>query len=306
MEVILILASIFSLPVFIFVLTHLRPMTDYEIKQLGTRRRHKQIRTYFSFNSRGFNVDKGFKKRMNPNGEIYKINEAISVFPSIAAALLKYKKHEWIIIAFESQRNIDLIWLNKGFDRSGVSPYLSIESMINIANRENHTSVFILHNHPNTNPNYYDCRRPSTKDIESAKEFARVFNRNGINLIEFVCERGMHYEYFLSAADSFLPLSEFLMAINRVNGLSKFKNLFLHVNNLAAVAPNGKSKLAAALLALFLGGIGIHTFYLGSVGGGIAYLLLCWTFIPAIIGFIEGILLLVMSENDFNKKYGNA
>lgn len=232
MEVILVLVSIFGLTVFIFVLIHLRPMADYEIEQLGTKRRQKQIRTYFSFNPREFNVDKEFKKRMNPNGKLYKINEDISAFPSIAAALLKYKKHEWIIIAFERQKNVDLIWLNKGFDRSGVSPYLSIENMVNIANRENHTSVFILHNHPNTNPNYYNCNRPSTKDIESAKEFACVLNRNGINLIEFVCERGMHYEYFLSVADSFLPISEFLIVINRVNGLSKFKNLSLHVERI--------------------------------------------------------------------------
>lgn len=77
-------------------------------------------------------------------------------------------------------------------------------------------------------------------------------------------------------------------------------------NSFAAVAPNGKSRLAAALFALFLGGIGIHKFYLGSVGWGIVYLLFCWTFIPAIIGFIEGILLLVMAESDFNKKYGAA
>ncbi len=228
MEVILILVSIFGLIGIIFVLTHLRPMRDYEIKQLGTKRRHEQICTYFSFNQREFNVDKEFKNQMNPNGKLYKINEDISVFPSIAAALLKYKKHEWIIIAFETQKNVDLIWLNKGFDRSGVSPYLSVENMVDIAHRENHMSVLIFHNHPNTNPNYYDCKRPSTKDIESAKEFACVLNRNGINLIEFVCERGMHYEYFLSAANSFLPLSEFVISINKVNGLSKFKNLSLH------------------------------------------------------------------------------
>ena len=71
-------------------------------------------------------------------------------------------------------------------------------------------------------------------------------------------------------------------------------------------ALNGKSKLAAALLALFLGGFGIHKFYLGRVGWGIAYLLFCWTFIPAIVGFIEGILLLVMSDSEFNEKYGNV
>jgi TM2 domain-containing membrane protein YozV/ribosomal protein L40E len=73
-----------------------------------------------------------------------------------------------------------------------------------------------------------------------------------------------------------------------------------------AATPDGKSRLAAALLALFLGGFGIHKFYLGRIGWGIVYLLFCWTFIPAIIGFIEGILLLVMSEGDFTRRYGTA
>ncbi|HTG00120.1 MAG TPA: NINE protein [Nitrospirota bacterium] len=69
-------------------------------------------------------------------------------------------------------------------------------------------------------------------------------------------------------------------------------------------APNGKNKLAAALFAIVLGGFGIHKFYLGSIGWGIAYLLFCWTFVPSIVGFIEGVLLLVMSDAEFNRKYG--
>lgn len=75
-------------------------------------------------------------------------------------------------------------------------------------------------------------------------------------------------------------------------------------NSLTSTAPNGKSKLAAALFALFLGGIGIHKFYLGQVGWGIAYLIFCWTFIPAMIAFVEAILLFVMSEEKFNQKFG--
>lgn len=75
-------------------------------------------------------------------------------------------------------------------------------------------------------------------------------------------------------------------------------------SDFTALAPNGKSKLAAALFAFFLGGLGIHKFYLGRVGWDIVYLLFSWTFIPAIVGFIEGIILLVMSENDFVQKYG--
>lgn len=76
--------------------------------------------------------------------------------------------------------------------------------------------------------------------------------------------------------------------------------------NLGPTAPNGKSRIAAALFAFFLGGFGIHKFYLGQVGLGIVYLIFCWTFIPAIIGFIEFILLLVMSDETFNQKYGQT
>jgi len=61
--------------------------------------------------------------------------------------------------------------------------------------------------------------------------------------------------------------------------------------------------MTAALLALFLGGIGAHKFYLGRTGIGILYLLFFWTFIPALISFIEGIIFLTMSDSDFVKKY---
>jgi len=64
-----------------------------------------------------------------------------------------------------------------------------------------------------------------------------------------------------------------------------------------------KSKTAAGLLAIFLGGFGIHKFYLGRVGWGIAYIILSWTWIPMIAGIIEGIIYLCMSDKDFQEKY---
>lgn len=76
--------------------------------------------------------------------------------------------------------------------------------------------------------------------------------------------------------------------------------------NLGPVASNGKSRIAAALFAFFLGGFGGHKFYLGQIGLGIIYLIFCWTFIPAFIGFIEFILFLTMSDETFNQKYGQA
>lgn len=69
------------------------------------------------------------------------------------------------------------------------------------------------------------------------------------------------------------------------------------------VAP--KNKIVAGLLALFLGGLGIHKFYLNRPGQGIVYLIFCWTFIPSIIAFFEAIIYLVSNEIDFNMKYGN-
>jgi len=73
---------------------------------------------------------------------------------------------------------------------------------------------------------------------------------------------------------------------------------------LGPVAPNGKNRVAAALLALILGGFGVHKFYLGQVGLGIVYLLFCWTFIPAVVAFVEFIILLTMTDEAFAAKYG--
>lgn len=64
-----------------------------------------------------------------------------------------------------------------------------------------------------------------------------------------------------------------------------------------------KSKSTAALLAFFLGGLWVHQFYLGNSGRGIMYLVFCWTLIPAIIAFIDMIILLTMSDDAFAKRY---
>ena len=67
-----------------------------------------------------------------------------------------------------------------------------------------------------------------------------------------------------------------------------------------------KSKTTAAILAFFLGGIGIHRFYLGQGGKGIVYLLFSFTFIPAIISVFDFIIFLTMDEEKFNLKYNHT
>ena len=64
-----------------------------------------------------------------------------------------------------------------------------------------------------------------------------------------------------------------------------------------------KSRGMAVFLAFILGGVGAHKFYLGSAGLGILYIIFCWTFIPAIIGLIEGIVYLCTSDQEFSRRY---
>ena len=67
-----------------------------------------------------------------------------------------------------------------------------------------------------------------------------------------------------------------------------------------------RSRTSAAIFAIFLGGLGAHKFYLGQPGLGVLYLLFCWTFVPAIVGLIEGIVYLSMSDQSFNARYNVA
>lgn len=67
---------------------------------------------------------------------------------------------------------------------------------------------------------------------------------------------------------------------------------------LATVNANSKSKMTAGLLGIFLGGLGIHNFYLGYTGKAIAQIVLSPCFgAGAIWGLIEGILILTGKIN---------
>ena len=63
-----------------------------------------------------------------------------------------------------------------------------------------------------------------------------------------------------------------------------------------------RSKMAAGILAILLGDLGVHKFYMGKIGMGILYLVFCWTGVPAIIGLVEGIIYLTSSRYDFEMK----
>ena len=79
-------------------------------------------------------------------------------------------------------------------------------------------------------------------------------------------------------------------------------------------SPSGKCRGVAALFAFFLGGFGVHYFYVGKIGAGVLFLIgtliLCWTIlIPlaiSIICIIQTIRLLTMTSEEFDEKYVNS
>jgi TM2 domain-containing membrane protein YozV len=79
-----------------------------------------------------------------------------------------------------------------------------------------------------------------------------------------------------------------------------------------------KNKVVAGILAIFLGCYGVHHFYLGDTNKGVIYLAItligvftCWFLcftcvlpsIVAIIGLVEGVMILTMDDEKFNQKY---
>ena len=67
-------------------------------------------------------------------------------------------------------------------------------------------------------------------------------------------------------------------------------------------AASEKSKITAGILALLLGGIGVHKFYTGARDWGIVYVVLCLTYIPALVALVEGIRYLTMKQPEFAQK----
>jgi TM2 domain-containing membrane protein YozV len=64
-----------------------------------------------------------------------------------------------------------------------------------------------------------------------------------------------------------------------------------------------KSRVTAAILAFVFSFVGGHNFYLGRTGRGVLCIVFCWTYIPTLVSFIDVIVLLTMSDQNFNIKY---
>jgi len=109
-----------------------------------------------------------------------------------------------------------------------------------------------------------------------------------------------------------------------------FQTVTSKVRSVGGGTPGAKSKVTAGLLAILLGGFGVHKFYMGSWGWGLLYLANLFLFLPiaiflaaitvgllsplvmlsgliasaqGIVGLIEGIIYLTTSDENFAAKY---
>lgn len=63
------------------------------------------------------------------------------------------------------------------------------------------------------------------------------------------------------------------------------------------------SKGIYIMLALFLGGAGVHKFYAGKWIMGILYLLFSWTYIPVIISLFDVIIAILKPSDEYGRIY---
>lgn len=74
------------------------------------------------------------------------------------------------------------------------------------------------------------------------------------------------------------------------------------------VGPSGKSRGVAGLLAILIGTLGIHYFYCGKTGGGFICILLSLVTcgLWGVITIIQGVLMMCMKHEEFERKYVNS
>jgi len=208
----------------VFWLTHRRDLTDSEMKKLSQKRRGKYIKENYNFRLVNSFPDKKFKSSMDSKGKMYRANISLKDFPSYAANLLKWKKHEWVLLALVQDKQVKFFFANKGLDNSSVSYNCNIYNLLKICKDNGCQTIMRFHNHPNSDPQHYTCLLPSNQDKISAKSISEIAIVEGINWLDFVCERGSFSSFYREFSKTFFPQTSKIRYIKEENGKSKTLN----------------------------------------------------------------------------------
>jgi hypothetical protein len=207
----------------IHFLQNISPLTDSEMNELAAGRRFNDLVTHYGFQDFIIDADKDFKKGLNTSGKFYRINEQLNSFPSLAASLLKGKKHEWRIIGFASKTEVLGLWANKGDNNNSVSLNISVNEIIKFAKEYGADTLLDFHNHTNA------VFQASETDINSAIHLGTTFLDSRLNYFAFVVARGKFKQYAWWLLDSFLPINKYLVVIKQNNGKGIFINYDLNM-----------------------------------------------------------------------------
>lgn len=161
---------------------------------------------------------------MNKEGELVRCSLDFFSTPSYLAGFLKYKKHEWIAVAFISQKVMKAVWWNKGPDNESTNLRLSKRKFIQTIHRYDTDAIAIFHNHPNSLSAYWPISIPSETDLVSARSMQAYLMTQSITLLEFICERGVPKLYYASFPTLINPLDEIITKINDGNGKNTLNN----------------------------------------------------------------------------------
>lgn len=219
--------AVVVLPVAVFAVdVYLRrhPLDDDEVRRLARKRRRSRALSMFGFSAVRQHVDPAEKKAMRSRGEFVECDLHYREMPSRVAALLKFKKHEWVVIAFVRSLQVRRLWWNKGPDGTQVSSFLPDDEVRRVLRRHDCDAVAVLHNHPNPDPSRYRMNLPSRRDLRWAAHWRQMLAQENVSLLKFVCERGVPYLYFASFADSALAVAPIVEEVASENGLSAFRN----------------------------------------------------------------------------------
>ena len=177
----------------------------------------------FRFNNYIAKVDYYFKKELDPKGAFYKYGTKIVDFPAISAALLKGKKHEWIIFAISSYTEIIGFFINKGHNAHYVESIYSHYEILKKAKELGAKIIIEIHNHPN------GVLMHSNQDLTSSIGHGRFFNNNKLHYFAFVCSRGRFLQYAWWFYNDEVEKEKLLIEIENKSSKSRFNNLLLRL-----------------------------------------------------------------------------
>lgn len=126
-------------------------------------------------------------------------------------------------------------------------------------------------------------------------------NENQVVCLKCGCAKGTGTQYCANCGGELAPNAFACMSCGVAADFGAQNTAVAKTNTGSSILENGgwcpadKEKIVAILLCFFIGGLGIHNFYLGEAKKGILKLLTCWFFLGGILALIDFIKMLMGS-----------